>query len=272
VSATTPPEAGGQSVPAPTVGEAPILEAREIVKTFGHVHALRGANFQAYAGEVVALIGDNGAGKSTLTKVISGVTAPDSGQLLFEGHATDISSPAAAQQLGIETVYQDLSLAPDLDGSANIFLGREIYRPGVLGKLGVLDRGAMRAGAITAFTELGVAIRDPDVAVGYLSGGQRQGVAVARAASWASKVIIMDEPTAALGVVQSARVLDVIRRVRDRGLAVVLISHNMPEVLDVADRIEVLRLGERVASFTRAEATLESLVGAMTGAYVQESR
>jgi simple sugar transport system ATP-binding protein len=142
----------------------------------------------------------------------------------------------------------------------------------LLGRLGVLDRGAMRAGAITAFTELGVAIRDPDVAVGYLSGGQRQGVAVARAASWASKVIIMDEPTAALGVVQSARVLDVIRRVRDRGLAVVLISHNMPEVLDVADRIEVLRLGERVASFTRAGATLESLVGAMTGAYVQEAR
>jgi simple sugar transport system ATP-binding protein len=272
VSAGTPPQAGGEPAPAPAAGEAPILEAREIVKTFGHVHALRGANFQAYAGEVVALIGDNGAGKSTLTKVISGVTAPDSGQLLFEGRATDISSPAAAQQLGIETVYQDLSLAPDLDGSANIFLGREIFRPGVLGKLGVLDRGAMRAGAITAFTELGVAIRDPDVAVGYLSGGQRQGVAVARAASWASKVIIMDEPTAALGVVQSARVLDVIRRVRDRGLAVILISHNMPEVLDVADRVEVLRLGERVASFTRVEATLESLVGAMTGAYVQESR
>jgi simple sugar transport system ATP-binding protein len=271
VSAGTHPEAGGEPVSAATTGEPPILEAREIVKTYGHVHALRGANFQARAGEVVALIGDNGAGKSTLTKVISGVTAPDSGQLLFEGRPTHISSPAAAQQLGIETVYQDLSLAPDLDGSANIFLGREIYRPGILGKLGVLDRGAMRAGAIKAFTELGVAIRDPDVAVGYLSGGQRQGVAVARAASWASKVIIMDEPTAALGVVQSARVLDVIRRVRDRGLAVVLISHNMPEVLDVADRIEVLRLGQRVASFTRAEATLESLVGAMTGAYVQET-
>jgi simple sugar transport system ATP-binding protein len=271
VSAGTHPGAGGESDPTPAAGGAPILEARDIVKTFGHVHALRGANFSAYAGEVVALIGDNGAGKSTLTKVISGVTAPDSGELLFEGRVTHVSSPAAAQQLGIETVYQDLSLAPDLDGSANIFLGREIYRPGVLGRLGVLDRGAMREGALTAFTDLGVAISDPDVAVGYLSGGQRQGVAVARAASWASKVIIMDEPTAALGVVQSARVLDVIRRVRDRGLTVVLISHNMPEVLDVADRIEVLRLGERVASFTRAQATLESLVGAMTGAYVQET-
>jgi simple sugar transport system ATP-binding protein len=271
VSAGTHPGAGGESEPTPAAGGPPILEARDIVKTFGHVHALRGANFSAYAGEVVALIGDNGAGKSTLTKVISGVTAPDSGELLFEGRATHVSSPAAAQRLGIETVYQDLSLAPDLDGSANIFLGREIYRPGVLGRLGVLDRGAMREGAIKAFTELGVAISDPDVAVGYLSGGQRQGVAVARAASWASKVIIMDEPTAALGVVQSARVLDVIRRVRERGLAVVLISHNMPEVLDVADRVEVLRLGQRVASFTRAQATLESLVGAMTGAYVQET-
>jgi simple sugar transport system ATP-binding protein len=253
-------------------GGPPILEAREIVKTYGSVQALRAANFRAFGGEVTALIGDNGAGKSTLTKVISGVIEPDSGELLFEGRPAHVGSPGAAQALGIETVYQDLSLAPDLDGSANIFLGREIYRPGLLGRLGVLDRGAMREGAITAFGDLGVAIRDPDVAVGYLSGGQRQGVAVARAASWASKVIIMDEPTAALGVVQSERVLDVIRRVRERGLAVILISHNMPEVLAVADRIEVLRLGQRVASFTREQATLESLVGAMTGAYVQGAR
>ncbi|MGI8712881.1 MAG: ATP-binding cassette domain-containing protein [Solirubrobacteraceae bacterium] len=252
-----------------TAGAEPILEARGIVKTYGNVQALRDAQFRAFAGEVVALVGDNGAGKSTLTKVISGVAQPDGGEILFEGRPVEIPSPAAAQRLGIETVYQDLSLAPDLDGSANIFLGKEILRPGLLGRLGVLDRSAMRAGAVKAFTELGVAIRDPDVAVGYLSGGQRQGVAVARAASWASKVIIMDEPTAALGVVQTARVLDVIRAVRDRGLAVILISHNMPEVLDVADRVEVLRLGQRVASFTRAEATLESLVGAMTGAFVQ---
>jgi simple sugar transport system ATP-binding protein len=253
-------------------GADPILEASAIVKTYGNVQALRGADFRAFAGEVVALVGDNGAGKSTLTKVISGVITPDAGELRFEGRPVQIPSPAAAQRLGIETVYQDLSLAPDLDGSANIFLGREVLRPGLLGRLGVLDKRAMRDGAIRSFTDLGVAIRDPDVAVGYLSGGQRQGVAVARAASWASKVIIMDEPTAALGVVQSARVLDVIRRVRERGLAVILISHNMPEVLDVADRIEVLRLGQRVASFTRAEATLESLVGAMTGAFVQERR
>jgi simple sugar transport system ATP-binding protein len=244
----------------------PILEAREIVKTYGHVQALRDANFSAYTGEVVALIGDNGAGKSTLIKVISGVARPDGGEILFEGRVVDIPSPAAAQSLGIETVYQDLSLAPDLDGAANIYLGREVVRPGLLGRLGVLDKRAMREGAVKAFSDLGVAIEDPDATVAYLSGGQRQGVAVARSASWASKVIIMDEPTAALGVVQSARVLDVIRQVRERGLAVVLISHNMPEVLEVADRIEVLRLGRRVATIARADATLESLVGAMTGA------
>ena len=246
--------------------ERPILEAREIVKTYGHVEALRGANFSAQAGEVVALIGDNGAGKSTLIKLLSGVAQPDGGEILFEGRPVHIGSPSEAQKLGIETVYQDLSLAPDLDGAANLYLGREPLRPGLLGRLGVLDKRAMREGAVSAFRDLGVDIKDAVAAVAYLSGGQRQGVAVARAAAWANKVIIMDEPTAALGVVQSGRVLDVIKQVRDRGLTVVLISHNMPEVLAVADRVEVLRLGRRVASFTRAEATLESLVGAMTGA------
>jgi simple sugar transport system ATP-binding protein len=248
----------------------PILEARNIVKTYGHVQALEGANFTVHSGEVVALIGDNGAGKSTLTKVISGVIRPDSGELLFDGRPVDIGSPAAAQQLGIETVFQDLALAPDLDGAANVYMGRELLKPGFLGKLGVLDKKAMKAGAEKAFVDLGVAVKDADAAVAYLSGGQRQGVAVARAASWASRVIIMDEPTAALGVVQTANVLDVIRRVRDSGVAVVLISHNMPDVLQVADRIEVLRLGKRVAVFRREEATLESLVGAMTGAITQE--
>ncbi len=250
--------------------DAPILEARNIVKTYGHVEALSGANFTVYPGEVVALIGDNGAGKSTLTKVISGVIRPDSGEVLFDGKPVDIGSPAAAQQLGMETVYQDLALAPDLDGAANVYLGRELVKPGFLGRLGVLDKRAMKAGAEKAFVDLGVAVKDADAAVAYLSGGQRQGVAVARAASWASRVIIMDEPTAALGVVQTENVLNVIRRVRDSGVAVVLISHNMPDVLKVADRIEVLRLGRRVAVFGRDEATLESLVGAMTGAIVQE--
>lgn len=248
----------------------PILEARNITKTYGHVQALEGANFSVYPGEVVALIGDNGAGKSTLTKVISGVIRPDGGELLFDGRPVDIGSPAAAQQLGIETVFQDLALAPDLDGAANVYMGRELMKPGLLGKLGVLDKKSMKAGAEKAFRDLGVAVKDADAAVAYLSGGQRQGVAVARAASWANRVIIMDEPTAALGVVQTANVLDVIRRVRESGVAVVLISHNMPDVLSVADRIEVLRLGKRVAVFSRDEATLESLVGAMTGAITQE--
>jgi len=248
----------------------PILEARAINKTYGHVEALREANFSAYAGEVVALIGDNGAGKSTLIKILSGVAQPDSGRLLFEGRPVTIGSPTAAQRLGIETVYQDLALAPDLDGAANVFLGREPLRSGVLGRLGVLDKRAMRERTLDTFTDLGVGIRDPSASVAYLSGGQRQGVAVARATVWASKVIIMDEPTAALGVVQTGRVLDIVRRVRDRGLAVILVSHNMPEVLAVADRIQVLRLGRRVATFTREEATLESLVGAMTGALEHE--
>jgi simple sugar transport system ATP-binding protein len=248
----------------------PILEARNISKSYGHVQALGGVNFVAYPAQVTALVGDNGAGKSTLTKVISGVERPDGGELLFDGAPVEISSPSSAQELGIETVYQDLALAPDLDGAANIYLGREVFRKGALGKLGVLDNRAMRRGAVSSFAELGVAIRDPAAAVGFLSGGQRQGVAVARAAAWATKVIIMDEPTAALGVVQTKNVLDTIRRVRDRGLAVILVSHNMPEVLDVADRMEVLRLGRRVASFTRENATLENLVGAMTGALVQD--
>jgi simple sugar transport system ATP-binding protein len=248
----------------------PILEARDIVKTYGHVNALQGASFTVYPGEVVSLIGDNGAGKSTLTKVISGVIRPDRGELLFDGKPVEINSPAAAQHLGIETVYQDLALAPDLDGAANVYMGRELLKPGLLGRLGVLDKRAMKIAAEKAFADLGVAVKDADAAVAYLSGGQRQGVAVARAASWASRVIIMDEPTAALGVVQTENVLNVIRRVRDKGVAVVLISHNMPDVLKVSDRIEVLRLGRRVATFSKGEATLTSLVGAMTGAIVQE--
>jgi simple sugar transport system ATP-binding protein len=248
----------------------PILEARDIVKTYGHVNALQGASFTVYPGEVVSLIGDNGAGKSTLTKVISGVIRPDHGELLFDGKPVEINSPAAAQHLGIETVYQDLALAPDLDGAANVYMGRELLKPGLLGRLGVLDKRSMTVAAEKAFADLGVAVKDADAAVAYLSGGQRQGVAVARAASWASRVIIMDEPTAALGVVQTENVLNVIRRVRDKGVAVVLISHNMPDVLKVSDRIEVLRLGRRVATFGKGEATLTSLVGAMTGAIVQE--
>jgi simple sugar transport system ATP-binding protein len=246
----------------------PILEARDLVKRYGSVEALRGASFSAHAGEVVALIGDNGAGKSTLVKCLSGVERPDSGEILLDGKVVTLDSPTAARAHGIETVYQDLAVAPDLDPAANLFLGRELRRSGLLGRLGMLDKVAMRRRAVAEFARLGVQLQSVEVPIGALSGGQRQSVAVARSVVWASKVVFMDEPTAALGVVQRERVLDVIKRVRDTGVSVVLISHNMPEVLAVADRIEVLRLGRRVARFTTA--TLEDLVGAMTGALSQE--
>ncbi|SEG55966.1 monosaccharide ABC transporter ATP-binding protein, CUT2 family [Actinacidiphila yanglinensis] len=244
----------------------PLLEARKVTKRYGHVHALQGADFTAYPGEVVALIGDNGAGKSTLVKTLSGTIRPDEGEVLVDGKPVQLGSPLDARKYGIETVYQDLALAQDLDAAANLHLGRELYRGGLLGRLGVLDRAAMRRSAVAAFRELGVDLRDVGVPVAALSGGQKQSVAVARAVVFANRIIFMDEPTAALGVVQRGRVLDTIKRVRDRGIAVVLISHNMPEVLSVADRVEVLRLGSRVARLTAADTTVEELVGAMTGA------
>lgn len=246
----------------------PLLEARGLVKRYGHVQALDGASFSAYPAEVVALIGDNGAGKSTLVKTLSGVIRPDRGQIFVSGTPVSFSSPLDARAHGVETVYQDLALAPDLDAAANLHLGREIYRwwP----PLRVLNKGEMRRRAVAAFADLGVELPDVTAPVATLSGGQRQSVAVARAVSYASQIIFMDEPTAALGVVQRERVLDNIRRVRDRGITVVLISHNMPEVLAVADRVEVLRMGRRVARFTAAQATIEQLVGAMTGALTTE--
>jgi simple sugar transport system ATP-binding protein len=247
----------------------PILEARGVVKRFGQVEALRGADFTAYPGEVVALIGDNGAGKSTLVKTLAGTHQPDEGEILFEGRRVSIPSPTAARELGIETVYQDLALAPDLDPAANLFLGRELLRSGPLGAVGVLDKRAMRRRTAEAFGSLGVKLKSDDAPVANLSGGQRQGVAVSRAVTWARKLVFMDEPTAALGVAQTRNVLELIRRVRDSGITVVLISHNMPDVLAVSDRVEVLRLGERVAQIKASETSMEELVGAMTGALSQ---
>jgi simple sugar transport system ATP-binding protein len=248
------------------VNGQPVLEARGIVKTFGRVVALNGANFTVYPGEVVALVGDNGAGKSTLVKTLVGVHPPDRGEILFEGREVDIHTPQQARDIGIETVYQDLALAAEIDPAANMFLGREILRPGPLGRLGFLDKAAMRRRSEEAFRNLGVRIQDSAAPVANMSGGQRQGIAISRAVTWASKVVFMDEPTAALGVVQTRNVLDQIRRVRDQGLSIVLISHNMPEVFEVADRIEVLRLGERVARLRPSEVTMEDVVSAMTGA------
>jgi simple sugar transport system ATP-binding protein len=251
---------------SPPAGSA-LLEARGITKRYGHVQALDGASFTAFPGEVVALIGDNGAGKSTFVKVLSGVIRPDGGQLLVNGEQVQLSSPVDARKHGIETVYQDLALAPDLDAAANLYLGRELY---LIPALKVLNRGEMRRRSVTAFAALGIELPDVSAPVGTLSGGQRQSVAVARAVAFASRVIFMDEPTAALGVVQRERVLDTIKRVRDQGISVVLISHNMPEVLAVSDRVEVLRLGRRVARYRTSQTSIEELVGAMTGALTTE--
>lgn len=248
------------------MAEPPRLEARSLTKRYGHVTALDSADFSVHVGEIVALVGDNGAGKSTMVKCLSGVVEPDSGQIFLNGTEICLSSPARAREEGLETVYQDLALAGDLTLSANLFLGRERLRSGLLGRLGVLDEKAMRAEAAAALEDLGIRIQDAGVPVASLSGGQRQAVAIARAVAWASRVVFLDEPTAALGVAQRERVLQVARRARDAGHAVVLISHNMPEVLAVADRIEVLRLGHRVAQFQSGDATVEALVAAMTGA------
>jgi simple sugar transport system ATP-binding protein len=244
----------------------PILEARKVNRSFGNVRALRDADFDVCAGEVVALIGDNGAGKSTMIKALSGNIALDSGELLFEGEPVKITSTHQASALGMEVVYQDLALAPHLNPVQNMFLGREIPRKGILGSLGFMDETSMRAKAEAGFEELGGTIQAFAAPVGAMSGGQRQQIAIVRAIAWAGKVVFLDEPTAALGVVQTKNVLETVRRVRDKGVAVVFISHSMPAVLEVADRIQVLRLGTRIASIPAEGATIEQLVGAMTGA------
>ena len=246
------------------------LEARDITKVYGHVSALLGANFEVKAGEVTALIGDNGAGKSTLVKILSGTETPTSGEILVDGQPVTIDGPLAARRYGIETVYQDLALAPHLNPVQNMYLGREVMRSGLLGHLGFMNNAEMRVGSRKAFDELGATVRNFSGSIGAMSGGQKQAVAVARAAAWAKRVILLDEPTAALGVVQTKGVLDLIRRVRDRGLGVVFISHQMPAVLQVADDVQVMRLGRRVATFRAQDTTMEELVGAMTGAVTQD--
>jgi simple sugar transport system ATP-binding protein len=259
--------AGEQRAGAAAAVGAPSLAARALTKSYGHVRALRGAAFEAYAGEVTALIGDNGAGKSTLIKCLAGVIQPDGGTIEVAGEAVSMTDPQHATHLGIETVYQDLALAPDLDAAANVFLGREVRR-----RIRVLhNQPEMRRRTAESFRELGVGmVQDMRVPVASFSGGQRQSVAIARAAMWAERAIIMDEPTAALGVIQTAKVLELVMRIRERGLAVVFVSHNLPQVLEIADRIEVMRLGARVARFRRGEATVEQLIGAISGAYSNE--
>jgi fructose transport system ATP-binding protein len=250
----------------------PILEARGIVKRYGHVVALDGADLELYPGEILAIIGDNGAGKSTLIKALSGALQPDDGEINLDGERVHFRSPRDARRAGIETVYQDLAVAPALDIASNIFLGRELRRRGPQGRvLRMLNKSAMRREAARHFAELQIGIRSMAQPVENLSGGQRQGVAVARAATWARRVVIMDEPTAALGVKETRQVLDLIRRVRERGMPVILISHDMPHVFELADRIQIMRLGRRVAIVTPLTHSMPEAVAIMTGATAEQS-
>lgn len=254
---------------APQIDDrAPVLEATGLTKRYGRVTALDAADLVLYPGEVLGLIGDNGAGKSSLIKCLSGAVVPDAGEIRLEGAPVQFRRPQDAQSAGIETVYQTLAVAPALDIATNLFLGREIRRPGPLGGIfRMVDQPRMRREAKAALDELGIGtLQDITQAVETLSGGQRQAVAVARAAAFGSKVIIMDEPTAALGVRESGQVLQMIRDLRDRGLPVILISHNMPHVFDVADRVHIQRLGRRVATVTPQTHSAADAVAIMTGA------
>jgi ABC-type sugar transport system ATPase subunit len=243
----------------------PLLEIRGLQKRFGRVVALRGVDFDLRPGEVHAIVGDNGAGKSTLIKLVSGVMQPDEGEILIDGQAVHIHSPREARQLGIETVFQDLALANELDAAENLFLGREILRPGVLGWLGFVDKPKMRRQAAQELARLKISIPSVQQAVVAMSGGQRQAVAVARSVSWGRRIVIMDEPTAALGVRESMMVLDLIRETRSHGIGIVMISHNLPEVFQVAERITVMRLGRVVARLRTQDSSVETIVSMMTG-------
>lgn len=248
--------------------QQPILQGKGLVKRYGRVTALDHADFELYPGEVLAVIGDNGAGKSTMIKAVSGAVIPDEGEVLLEGKQVNFASPIQAREHGIETVYQTLAMSPALSIADNMFMGREIRKPGLAGSLfRKLDRKEMERQARDKLSELGLmTIQNINQAVETLSGGQRQGVAVARAAAFGSKVIILDEPTAALGVKESRRVLDLINDVRGRGIPIVLISHNMPHVFEVADRIHIHRLGKRLCVIDPKAYTMSDAVAFMTGA------
>jgi fructose transport system ATP-binding protein len=260
------------STPAtPSTGQ-PVLEARGLVKTFGHVVGLAGVDLQLYAGEVLAVIGDNGAGKSTLIKCLSGAMTPDAGTITVDGKQVTFRSTQEARLAGIETVYQTLAVAPALDIASNLFLAREERRPGILGSVfRMLDTGDMKRKSQQFIDELGIrTLQNINQSVETLSGGQRQVVAVARAGAFGSKVVILDEPTAALGVRETGQVLRLIRDLRERGLGVILISHNMPNVFEVADRIHIQRLGRGIGVISPRTHTPAEGVAIMTGAVTLE--
>ncbi len=248
--------------------QEPILKGRNLVKRYGRVTALDHCDFDLYPGEILAVIGDNGAGKSTLIKAVSGAVVPDSGEVWMEGKRVNFRSPTEAREAGVETVYQTLAMSPALSIADNMFMGRELRRPGIMGSVfRKLDRPAMEKFARDKLSELGLmTIQNINQAVETLSGGQRQGVAVARAAAFGSKVIILDEPTAALGVKESRKVLELIQDVKSRGIPIILISHNMPHVFEVADRIHVHRLGRRLCVIDPKSHSMSDAVAYMTGA------
>jgi len=248
-----------------------VMQAKNLVKRYGQVTALDGADFELRAGEILAVIGDNGAGKSSLIKALSGAVVPDAGEILLDGRPVHFRSPMDARHAGIECCYQDLAVAPAMTIAENLFLGRELRRPGFLGSvLRMLDKKRMLETAMARMADLKVGIRSMTQAVETLSGGQRQCVAVARAAAFAEHVVILDEPTAALGVKEGNMVLELIRRIRDKGLPVILISHNMPHVFEIADRIHVARLGKRAAVLNPRKIGMSDTVAVMTGAMKPE--
>ncbi|GAA4244438.1 ATP-binding cassette domain-containing protein [Dactylosporangium darangshiense] len=267
MTTTRVPSAGGDA-PDTKGQQQPVLSGRGLVKTFGRVVGLDGVDIDLYPGEVLGVIGDNGAGKSTLIKCLTGALVPDAGELLLDGRTVHFKRPQDAREAGIETVYQTLAVAPALDIASNLYLGRERRRPGLLGSLlRMLDKKGMRNDAGKALSDLGIGtLQNMAQPVETLSGGQRQAVAVARAAAFGSKVIVLDEPTAALGVKESNQVLRMIGEVRARGLPVILISHNMPHVFEVADRIHIQRLGRCAAVITPDSHTMSEAVAIMTGA------